>query len=479
METLPPNALDPPKPLVGVTLIEGPDFQWPCNPSSNISQITSCPALSFLKAIDSAATTSNSTVSSLQPPLRTISLRKNSSLPPRKHSRESSETRRWYEPVGIFKMGWYRKHLTELPSVVVCPVQFEPYTDEEQWGSMERSIETIYGQARGQLNGRHCRLVMLCVVLRDYSIDRETKDRLHVASDRVSSLRKHLGLEKSQVQLIYTADMLPTSTTMQKIYKTLHGYASEYYKFSSKLTREHKRGVDSRSGLSFCGQLIMTVRHNLKTSIFYEFRGTPLKALRHLDVCYGKLIDLQKVYENDIIATGKATGITVEELKMVASLVNYNICRLNFSLSKGIDAMEQFQKHVSAFRHLKSIVPCMKVLQVGTGLNEVEHPISIYYSLVKWKWLGNQHEIFSALLTHSQKNNIPLNIFKKKSKNDDNNLPLLTQYNHLSNAILAHRRSYTLLNVLKRNVSLWGGVGLNIEDSKRILNSLYIGGICK
>ena len=473
MNTLPPDCLEPATPLIGITLIQGPDFQWP---TSNLSSITSCPAFSFAKAFDAIPTTAQ-----LHPPLRSTTLRKHTSLPPRKHLRDSNETRRWHEPAGIVKAGWYRKHMRELPSVVVCPVSLDPFlTDEEQWEGLETSVQTIYGQARSQLNGRHCRVVLLCVCARDYSMDQESKDRMHMAAERITSLRKRIGVEKSQVQLIYTSDMTPTSNTMGKIYKTLHGYASDYYKISSKLTRDHKRGVDSRSGLSFCAQLVYAVRHNLKTAVFYEFRGTPVKSLRHLEVCFSKLIDLARVYGNDSIATGKATGITIEELKSVAAIVNYTICRLHIHMQKGHDAVLQFKKYLAAFRHLKSIVPSMPPLQAKSAM--LDHPITTLYQVECWQWLANQHEIFNTLLTHAQMNNLPLVPPVKNSKKTSKKIvkiePLLTQYTHLSNAVLAYRRSHCLLTNMKTSVALWGGVALSIEEQARIQPSQYVGGMC-
>lgn len=56
-------------------------------------------SLSFVKALDAASI-------QLNKPIRTITIGKNSSLPPRKHTRDSSETRKWHEPQGIFKSTW-------------------------------------------------------------------------------------------------------------------------------------------------------------------------------------------------------------------------------------------------------------------------------------------------------------------------------------------------------------------------------------
>ena len=479
MNTLPEHCLDPPRPLIAVSLVQGPDFQWP---SSDPNKITSCPALSFVKALDAASI-------QLNKPIRTITIGKNSSLPPRKHTRDSSETRKWHEPQGIFKSTWYKKHTLELPSVVVCPVNFNPLTDDQQWEKHESEIQKIYAQAKSQLNGRHCRLVMLCVCAREYSVDQETKDRLHTAHDRITSLRKHLGVEKSQVQLLYAADMTPTSISLLKVNKALHGYAADYYKVASKLTRDHKRGVDARSGLSFCAQLIMNARHNLKTAVFYEFRGTPAKAMRHLDVSFGKLVDLAKVYKNDMFATGKSTKITVEELKSIASVVNYSICRLKIAGSKPLEAAAQFQRFISVFRHLKSEPPLVS-LSSGT----VPHPVLTLYLTKQWKWLAAQHEIFSALLAHAKMNNISLiqpELMKYFQKGNNktakanaanavsaNKTPTsLMECTYLSNAVFAHRKRHRLTENLKNSIGAWGGVAVDEEDRSRLQKGLYIGGM--
>jgi hypothetical protein len=497
MNTLDSYALDPPRPLVGVTLVEGPDFQWP---NAAVDKITPCPALSFIKAIDMLSVATNPSLE-LHPPLRTRTFRKNSSLPPRKHTRDSSETRKWREPEGVFKASWYRKHFTELPSVVVCPVHFEPTSNDDEWEKHDFQIQHLYAQAKGQLNGRHCRLVMLCICSRDYSVEQESKERLHLVQERITTLRRHLGVEKAQVQLVYTADLADTSgsATLRKVYKALHAYALDYYKVSSKMTRDHKRGVDSRSGLSFCGQLIMSARHNLKTAIFYEFRGAPAsKALKHLETAFGKLCDLAKSYASDIIATGKATGIPVEEVKHVASIINYALCRIRIATSQGPEASLQFQKFTSIYRGLRSLPPLGPVESEeggggggggggrrrrggGRGGGGTQtHSFALLYHAKQWQWLAAQHEIFSQLLSHAKMNGMVLqpqsvgrgSSGKRGSKQMLKKVdPFLLEHTHLANASLAHRRKYECCLLLKRTIACEGGVAVSIDDQKRMEDS--------
>jgi hypothetical protein len=388
----------------------------------------------------------------------------------------------------VFKASWYRKHVTELPSVVVCPVNFDPLTSEEEWEKHDFQIQHLYAQAKGQLNGRHCRLVMLCVCSRDYSVEQESKERLHLVQERVTTLRRHLGVEKAQVQLVYTADLATEdgSSTLWKVYKALHAYALDYYKVSSKMTRDHKRGVDSRSGLSFCGQLIMNARHNLKTAVFYEFRGAPpTKALKHLEVAFGKLCALAKSYASDVIATGRATRIPVEEVKHVASIINYALCRLRIATSSGAEASTQFQKFSSIYRGLRSLPPLGPLefdeLQEGVGMktNQREHSFALLYRAKQWQWLASQHEIFSQLLSHAKKNGMELQAkasgaggSKRGSKQIVRRVdPFLLEHTHVGNAALAHRRKYECCLLLKRTISSEGGVAVSVEDQKRIENS--------
>lgn len=69
--------------------------------------------------------------------------------------------------------------------------------------------------------------------------------------------------------------------------------------------------------------------HNLRDSIFPP---------RHYAQCYHHLLEL------------RSTDTNLHEIRIVASIVNYKICRLDFTLNLPRDAIAQFRRHIDLFR---------------------------------------------------------------------------------------------------------------------------------
>ena len=115
-------------------------------------------------------------------------------------------------------------------------MRFEPHPEQGAWQAVENGIVQCASEARRSLSGRPIRCVLICICPRDYPIERETKERLHVAQDRLRNLRLRVGADKNECHLLYTADLNdPQSLNMKKVMKSVHGVSLDYYKTASRL----------------------------------------------------------------------------------------------------------------------------------------------------------------------------------------------------------------------------------------------------
>jgi hypothetical protein len=388
----------------------------------------------------------------------------------------------------VFKADWFRKHVAEIPSVVLLPVRFEPHPDLSAWQAVESAIVQCAAEARRSLSGRPVRCVLVCICPRDYPIERETKERLHVAQDRLRNLRLRVGADKNECHLLYTADLNdPQSPNVRKFVKSVHDVSLNYYKAASKRTRDHKRHVQHSPGISLPGVVLLQARHNLKTGVFYEFRGQASKSIKHMQTCFGKLVELAQIIARGS-AESRSTHVTLEEVKSVASLVSYTLCRQQIWQRRPDLAEAQFTLLIRTFRGLRSRPP------VDARAGARASNVSLYRSKM-WAWTGLQSEIFAELLMHARANKVPLagdgvakmkdGVIARSSKAGKRAGggvaagpgPGLWMCTHLQNAMQAHQRRVTFSADLRRLCGQEGGVALNPGEREEIAPSAYIGGL--
>ena len=82
-------------------------------------------------------------------------------------------------------------------------------------------------------------------------------------------------------------------------------------------------------------QITLFVRHEFKIAFFNEFRQLYKEALTFYKNAYVSLMEM------------KVNALNVYELKTIASLLNYKICKMSFFSNLPMDAFSQFQKHLS------------------------------------------------------------------------------------------------------------------------------------
>lgn len=82
--------------------------------------------------------------------------------------------------------------------------------------------------------------------------------------------------------------------------------------------------------------LPLLVRHQFKIGYFNEFRQDKQTSLKHYQQAY---LNLQQIRQDG--------GF---EVKTVAMIIMYRICRLSFRLACPLDAISNFRKHLEVFR---------------------------------------------------------------------------------------------------------------------------------
>lgn len=504
MESIDEYAASPPRPLVGVSLVQqGLNVIWP-EPglgSSGTPQ-TECDALSLLRAASKCT-------AGLSPAMRFRTMEKGYRLPQKKRPNlkragsqpvpagagssaaaadgdddgdedkldsPSSSHRQFSEPVGVFKQNWFRKYTMDIPSVLLLPVHFDPHPDQAAWQKMENEIMQCTSEARSSLAGRSIRVVLICICQRDYPIEQESKERLQMAQDRLRNLRLRASLEKSECHLVYSADLNGQSANLSKIVKSIHNISMDYYKAACKYVRDHKRHFSHSPELSLPGTLVLQARHNLKIGYFYEFRGQMSKSTKHIEASFNKLVELARLIDEGASAS-RSSRITLEEIKSVASLVSYTLCRQQIWQKRSDLAEAQLNSLICKFRKMRSRPPVDE--RAGARRSN-----EILYKSRMWKWIGVQSEIFADLLMHAKASHIPLTGDRssnrmRKSKAGSGVEPGqgLLMCTHLYNAMQAYRRNIAFVASLRKLCALEGGVALDTNESDELSMSAYIGGL--
>ena len=226
-------------------------------------------------------------------------------LPMSKPPRTSYE---WYLPRGILKTNWMNKHLNQLPSVIVsfftCPELPE--------------ISAVVSKTRVALGSRQTKLA---VVLIQESVDQEMVTS--VCTECSVPARAVLCLPPA------TSDLQPA---MLEFEETLQELASNYYHGQIKTVKSH------RDHLNKATHLQLMVRHSFKIGFFSELKGDMNTAYKSYTSAYLLLLESRVTEHNSC------------ELRAVAGIINFKICKLAFKLNLPRDAINQFRKHLDQWR---------------------------------------------------------------------------------------------------------------------------------
>ena len=298
-----------------------------------------------------------------------------------------------YEPEGILKCNWFEKHVFQLPSVLLAVLPFEPSLSDNEWkkreGSLQKDVQKVYEQ----IQGNKIKLVVILLQERDYSQSQESKERLQLAKERILSLRRQVDLDSKSVHLLYTSDLNLKSDSVKKILSSANSMSIDCIKADGKQGK-HMRTSVSIGGMPKKSQIVLKIRQSVKLGQFYDMRHEETKAKKEYLRAYDDLVAIS--------AAPLPFPITMNEVKAVAQILFFKLCRLHFSLSHPNDATRCFRDHLRTFRDL----PLSRTRSMSMATDEdqitameIDNTLT---EIKKMSWAGRQCIIFADLLRESR-----------------------------------------------------------------------------
>nr|CDS31620.1 hypothetical protein HmN_000374700 [Hymenolepis microstoma] len=254
----------------------------------------------------------------------------------------------WYQVKGIIKRHWMKKHLEELPAVVI--VFFDLESNEPNWSGKVKECARRVELVRSNLISRATKLVVTLLQTRPTN---EISGDFNAAT-RIQELSENCQINVKNIYLLEQSEFMLSS--VKRLKDELFGMAHSYYHNAAKRVKAHK------SNLTKANQQL-SIRHDFKIAFFNELKQDSTLALKQYRQAYNNLVEL------------KVPNAHLLELKIVAGFINFKICQIAFQMH-GWDAISQFQRHITIFKNAE-------------GMPELgyEHEA----------WLAKQYDIFGKL----------------------------------------------------------------------------------
>ncbi|VDK32388.1 unnamed protein product [Taenia asiatica] len=256
----------------------------------------------------------------------------------------------WYLPKGLLKRQWMKKHLEELPAVVV--VFFDLEGNDRSWADKVKECARRVELVRSNLISRATKLV---VTLLQDKASNGIGDNIN-AMEGSQELCDQCQISIESLFILQLTEFMPSH--IKRLEAELYDMACNYYRNAAKRVKAHK------SSLTKATQQLLLVRHTFKIAFFDELKQETNLALKHYRQAYNHLLEL------------KMPNAHLLEFKVVAGFINFKICRISFQL-RTLDAISQFQRHIEFFK-------------TAVGMPELAYEHEA--------WLSKQYEIFGGLL---------------------------------------------------------------------------------
>ena len=227
-------------------------------------------------------------------------------LPMAKPPRTSYE---WYLPRGVLKRNWINKHLNMVPSVIVMFFSSPALS----------SVSSMVSQVRMALVSRQTKLAV--VILQD-SCDQDT----------ITAICTECSIPARAVFCMSPTESSPVRPSVLEFEETLQELASNYYHAQIKTVKSHRDHLNKATHLG------LLVRHSFKIGFFCEVKGDLNSAYKSYTAAYLLLLESRLTEHNSC------------EMRCVAGILNFKICRLAFKLNLPRDAINQFRKHLDQWR---------------------------------------------------------------------------------------------------------------------------------
>ncbi|KAF0310304.1 Trafficking protein particle complex subunit 11 [Amphibalanus amphitrite] len=275
-------------------------------------------------------------------------------FPPAKPKRTTYE---WFLPKGILKRKWMKKHLYDLPAVVI--IFFDLDWGDPAWNEKKIGCSSRVKAIRAALTTQQTRLAVVLVQRAAAGDDPQ-------AAERAADLCAACDLPPKSLWVLPITDHL--SQYAMRLESAFYELAQTYYHQRVKAIRAH------RELLSKSHHQALFVRHQFKLGFFCEVRQDMAAAYKAYQQGYAHLLELP------------TTDLTLCELKVVAAMLSFKVCRLAFRQNLPRDAIAHFRRHVELFR-----------ARVGPQELAVEH----------CGWLAQQYQWFGEVFDQAIQMGLP------------------------------------------------------------------------
>ena len=234
----------------------------------------------------------------------------------------------------------------EIPSVLVVLEAVRADSPAHMWTKDETNVCASVEKAKKAIGGRSDIKIFLALVQLNDSIPRhmQSPDKLELANERITALRKRCELDAKCALLLYSGDVdsgeQPT-TTLRKLFKSIKEMSVEHYRVVCRRIKSYRGRVDKHSA----GGCALLIRYNFKVAQYYEAREHTAKTLRHYNAAYKAVQSLHDM----MLHSPEAFQISEREIFRIAEVVHLRTCLVYAEGGNVQKAVEQFSAHTERF----------------------------------------------------------------------------------------------------------------------------------
>ncbi|KAL6050118.1 Trafficking protein particle complex subunit 11, variant 2 [Balamuthia mandrillaris] len=273
-----------------------------------------------------------------------LSSEREEGLPKKKKQKSVAPSVVMDDQPGILKSNWMYKNSRVIPAVVVFI--FSEWANEKKWKEKEPEFCAFLEKAKTKLRSRNIK-TLVALVQRTHS---------EIIDERLNGFRKRADLDAKKIVFLTKTDMAESAKRLEKAVQVL---AAIHYRELSHRKKKQKEKLNKAV------QKSLLVRYSFEIGFFAEFRSDTKGALKYYTEAYKNI--------------GAITDdrLRMMEVKIVADYINFKLCKLQFQAKNAYNAVNQFEKHIHAFRP-----------SIGAAEKEYEH----------WAWVSRQYQVFGELL---------------------------------------------------------------------------------
>ncbi|EGG14687.1 DUF1683 family protein [Cavenderia fasciculata] len=259
-------------------------------------------------------------------------------------------------PQGVIKANWIHKHTASLPSVVSLFLQWPEDKSPKSHDALLSQIDAV----KANIKQRNVKL-MIVIVTNSSNVD--------VYDERFSMIRRRADIDPKYIIFLNKSEM--------KI------FVKKWEKLALELTDLHYKEEcqSSKSQIAKSTHPFLVIRYHFKIAFYSEFRNDMNSSLKYYTFAYNSLKDWKP--NND------PRGSRFEELRMIASFLNFKICKFYLWSNNSNEALQQFERHIRLFK-----------IYHGPDEKQFGH----------YQWIAREYQIFAELLemcTNTNRNAIP------------------------------------------------------------------------